>query len=67
MHNVGALKQQLWGLELEGPCDVGDEVFAAAEDGGKPLRLHRSCNRFAACGASRPLAGWSHASQCSIG
>lgn len=33
MHNLAAVKQQLWGLELEAPCAVGDEVVGAAADG----------------------------------
>lgn len=34
MHNLNAVKQQLWGLEMEAPCAVGDAVTAAD---GSPL------------------------------
>lgn len=30
VHNLGAVKQQLWGLELEGPCSPGDAVQSGA-------------------------------------
>lgn len=33
MHNLNAVKQQLWALDMEAPCAVGDAV--AAPDGMK--------------------------------
>jgi hypothetical protein len=35
VHNLDAVKQQLWLLEMETPCAVGDEVAAAG--GGAAL------------------------------
>ena len=38
VHNLGAVKQQLWGLDLEAPCAVGDEVVAEeSAAGSRPL------------------------------
>lgn len=34
VHNLSAVKQQLWGLEMAAPCVVGDQVQSAAPDGG---------------------------------
>lgn len=31
VHNLNAVKQQLWGLDMEAPCAVGDEVLSASE------------------------------------
>jgi len=31
VHNLNAVKQQLWGLDMEAPCAVGDEVLNASE------------------------------------
>jgi len=37
VHNLNAVKQQLWGLEMEAPCAVGDAV--QAPDGTKLGRV----------------------------
>ena len=37
MHNLDAVKQELWGLEMASPCSPGDKVTAADEGDKKPL------------------------------
>jgi hypothetical protein len=41
VHNLGAVKQQLWGLEMEAPCAVGEQVLGAAADGSGNVPLGR--------------------------
>jgi len=31
VHGQGALRRELWGLQLEAPCSVGDEIFSFGE------------------------------------
>lgn len=46
VHNLGAVKQQLWGLILEAPCAPGDTV-TAGNPAERPAAFLVSCSAFA--------------------
>ena len=52
VHNLSAVKQQLWGLDMESPCKVGDAVLDARSKAALITASGHGCARGAGCGAA---------------